>query len=483
MKAYYWIALLALAELLWGQPPDTVWTRDYYTGQNQVFTALCNDEFNNYFITGYCQPADGNSDVLLIKINEFGDTVSTRTFGGLQNDGATDICQNINGGYCLAGYTTIPEEANQDIYLVGFDSDGNWQWDRHYGADRFDGANSIQPTNDGGYIVAGAMTTSGTNGIDFYILRTDATGDTLWTKTVGYAAASRDVAYACCETSDGGFLAAGSATVSDISLLQNPFVVKLNASGDTSWTRRYAYATTHEIIGMAKGRDEEYLLVGYAMAETGYSDCFFMKIDSTGNLIWQRSYGFPLSREQVSRVASTNDGGWIACGYAEEPFGDRTFALLVRMNSDGDTLWTKILGQSNLTVAADVISTVSNSFLVCGYQFSFESPAYHAYAARLESETSSLYPISQTRNFHLDQNYPNPFNAATTLSFSLSHTSPVSLSVFNLLGQAVYRAELGMLNAGLHRQVFDASELPSGVYLARVQAGEQSQMRKMVLLK
>ncbi|MFZ5434622.1 MAG: T9SS type A sorting domain-containing protein [Calditrichota bacterium] len=79
--------------------------------------------------------------------------------------------------------------------------------------------------------------------------------------------------------------------------------------------------------------------------------------------------------------------------------------------------------------------------------------------------------------------YPNPFNATTTLSFSLSHTSPVSLTVFNLLGQAVYQDDLGVLNAGEHSHLFDASELPSGVYLARVQAGEHSQMRKMVLLK
>ncbi|MFZ5434010.1 MAG: T9SS type A sorting domain-containing protein [Calditrichota bacterium] len=93
-------------------------------------------------------------------------------------------------------------------------------------------------------------------------------------------------------------------------------------------------------------------------------------------------------------------------------------------------------------------------------------------------ESSILHPAS----FNLSA-YPNPFNATTTLSFSLPHTSLVSLTVFNLLGQAVNQADLGMLNAGEHRHFFDASELPSGVYLARVQAGERSQMRKMVLLR
>ncbi|MFZ5434706.1 MAG: T9SS type A sorting domain-containing protein [Calditrichota bacterium] len=79
--------------------------------------------------------------------------------------------------------------------------------------------------------------------------------------------------------------------------------------------------------------------------------------------------------------------------------------------------------------------------------------------------------------------FPNPFNSTTTLSFSLTHTSSVSLTIFNLLGQAVYQSDLGRLNAGEHRQIFDASELPSGIYLARVQVGEMSKIRKMVLLK
>ncbi|MFZ5434101.1 MAG: T9SS type A sorting domain-containing protein, partial [Calditrichota bacterium] len=90
--------------------------------------------------------------------------------------------------------------------------------------------------------------------------------------------------------------------------------------------------------------------------------------------------------------------------------------------------------------------------------------------------------IPQPLTFGLS-NYPNPFNATTTLSFSLSQSSPVSLTIFNLLGQAVYQADLGMLNAGEHQHLFNASELPSGVYLARVQAGELSQIQKMVLLK
>ncbi|MFZ5434535.1 MAG: T9SS type A sorting domain-containing protein [Calditrichota bacterium] len=79
--------------------------------------------------------------------------------------------------------------------------------------------------------------------------------------------------------------------------------------------------------------------------------------------------------------------------------------------------------------------------------------------------------------------FPNPFNPTATLSFTLPHSAPVTIGIYNVLGQTVYEENLGRLNAGEHQYQFDASELPSGVYLARVQAGELSQMRKIVLLR
>ncbi len=90
--------------------------------------------------------------------------------------------------------------------------------------------------------------------------------------------------------------------------------------------------------------------------------------------------------------------------------------------------------------------------------------------------------ISHPSSFALSS-FPNPFNPTATLSFTLPHSAPVTIGIYNVLGQTVYEENLGRLNAGVHSRLFDASELPSGVYLARVQAGEQSQIRKMMLLK
>ena len=83
----------------------------------------------------------------------------------------------------------------------------------------------------------------------------------------------------------------------------------------------------------------------------------------------------------------------------------------------------------------------------------------------------------------LAQNYPNPFNPSTTIDFELPATGHVNLDVFNMLGQKVSTLVNGQIEAGSHSIVFDASALPNGIYMYKLNAAGQSQIRKMILMK
>jgi len=85
--------------------------------------------------------------------------------------------------------------------------------------------------------------------------------------------------------------------------------------------------------------------------------------------------------------------------------------------------------------------------------------------------------------FSLHQNYPNPFNPSTTIAFDLPKQSHVALRIFNILGQEVMMAANGQFTAGMHKVVFDASQLSSGVYFYQLRAGDFVQTRKMVLTR
>jgi hypothetical protein len=98
--------------------------------------------------------------------------------------------------------------------------------------------------------------------------------------------------------------------------------------------------------------------------------------------------------------------------------------------------------------------------------------------------TSVEGPVSGTpESFELSQNYPNPFNPSTKIDFKLSKASDVKMTVYNVLGQQVATLLNEHMSAGSQSVVFDASKLSSGVYFYRLDAGNFSSIKKMMLLK
>jgi hypothetical protein len=86
-------------------------------------------------------------------------------------------------------------------------------------------------------------------------------------------------------------------------------------------------------------------------------------------------------------------------------------------------------------------------------------------------------------NFEVQQNYPNPFNPSTTIRYALPRASQMRLIVYNTLGQQVSELAYGDMDAGYHEVKFDGSNLASGVYFYRIQAGSFVQTKKLLLLR
>jgi hypothetical protein len=99
------------------------------------------------------------------------------------------------------------------------------------------------------------------------------------------------------------------------------------------------------------------------------------------------------------------------------------------------------------------------------------------YSKTIEAE------VAVPKNFELSQNFPNPFNPNTVISYSLPSVSNVKLIVYNTLGQTVKVIENGFKNAGTYSVNFHATDLPSGTYFYKIEAGQFSQIKKMILVK
>ncbi len=407
------------------------------------------------------------------------DTLWTHAYGGIYDDAAYDVQQTSDGGYIIAGYTHsfgIVTPAYSNFWLVKTGSTGDTLWTRTYGGRLWDYAYSVQQTADGGYIMAGYTSSFGAGSQDFYLVKTNSQGDTLWTRT--YGGRLWDYAYSVQQTDDGGYIVAGETHSFGAGGF---YLVKTNSQGDTLWTRTYGGSQAHSV---QQTRDGGYIAAGYS-SSFGPSSAYLVKTDIQGDTLWTRALGWGQSYPWALSVQQTSDGGYIVAGFACS-FGTVILDFcLVKTNSQGDTLWTRTYGGINEDVANSVQQTTDGGYIVAEWTESFGAGWYDFYLMKtgpdqLDVESSA---VSTPNQYILYPNFPNPFNPSTQIVYALPKSSKVSLKVFNLLGQEVAALVDETQSAGAHTVLFDGSGLASGIYLYRLQAGEFVQTNKMVLLK
>ena len=150
-----------------------------YGGVNSEFGFSVQQTIDNGFIlTGITMSFGvGNNDIYLIKTNVHGDTLWTKTYGGESDDRSYCIQQTTDSGYIITGYTSSFGAGNKDVYLIKTDSAGDTLWTKTFGGLLDDWGNSIQQTSDGGYIILGSTESFGSGNFDFYLIKTDSDGN------------------------------------------------------------------------------------------------------------------------------------------------------------------------------------------------------------------------------------------------------------------------------------------------------------------
>jgi hypothetical protein len=137
--------------------------------------------------------------------------------------------QTRDGGYIITGSTSSIGGVNGDVFLIKIDSVGTETWSKTFGGDGFDAGFSVQQTRDGGYIVAGLIHLFNPSSSGVYLIKTDASGATVWTKTFGGALSYEG--YSVQQTTDGGYIVTGyiqPLSSSDV----GAFLIKTDENGD-----------------------------------------------------------------------------------------------------------------------------------------------------------------------------------------------------------------------------------------------------------
>ncbi len=241
-------------------------------------------------------------------------------------------------------------------------------------------AHCIQNTADGGFIVAG--TTSYNSSFDqVYLVKLNSTADTIWTKI--YSGTSLDLANSVIQTSDGGYMIVGH-TLSFGAGNKDMLVIKTNDVGDTLWCKTIGTTDVDVATSVKQTTDGGYIITGntYSSATTFYGAAL-IKLDATGTVLWNKIFS-GVGSYNGEDVLQTNDGGYLVVGEAFSNISGINVGIF-KTNNAGDTLWTKVYGGVGDEYVYSVTQTNDQGFIIVGQTNSYGAGATDVYVLKLDS--------------------------------------------------------------------------------------------------
>jgi hypothetical protein len=351
------------------EPPPTQWNKTYGGANGDRAFSVVQTGDGGYVLAGETQSfGAGGADCWLVRTDSAGNMLWNKTYGGASFDAAFSVVQTSDGGYVLAGDTQSFGAGYSDFYLVKTDSAGNMLWNKTYGGTGDDGALSVVQTSDGGYVVAGFTYSFGAGDSDCWLVRTDSAGNMLWNKT--YGGTGDDGALSVVQTSDGGYAMAGW-TYDFESKSDDCWLVKTDSAGNMLWNRKYGGVKSDVAFSVFQTSDGRYVIAGYTESfGAGYRDFYLVKTDSYGYSSWERTYGGTGDDEAFSFV-QTSDGGYAMAGDTRSFGAGEWDFWLVRTDSAGNMIWNKTYGGAGWDLAFSVIQTSDGGYAMAGATYSF----------------------------------------------------------------------------------------------------------------
>ena len=480
------LSTFILPEVIGQIIPDTLWTRTFGGSYNERAFSVHQTSDYGFIVAGEADSnGNGQNDFWLVKVDEYGNEIWNQTYGGYFSESAKSVQQTSDGGYILAGINESYEFDESAIWIVKTDSIGNEIWNQSYGASSYATANCIQQTTDDGYIIAGSKYQFTYR--DFWVIKTDENGDEIWNQTYTYGIETHDFASSIQQTIDGGYIIVGSTVSYPSASEWDVWLLKIDESGNEIWNQTYGGSSTDIGRSVIQSCDSGFILAGETYSfGAGNNDFWVVKTDVNGNEIWNQTYGSNL-RERAYAIKQTNDNGYILSGYTQIP-GSYFEFWIVKINENGDEIWNQAYGGDDEDRAYSVIQTSDYGYLVAGSTNSYGSGQHDFWLVRLDSENTIV--DNQIFNYELDlNNYPNPFNPSTTIEFSIQNDTKINLSIFNIKGQKIKTLVQNEFAKGNHSIIWNGEDefgksVSSGIYYYKLIENDKIKaMKKCLLLK
>ncbi len=515
---------------------DVLWFRSYGGVYDDWPFALAPVSNGGWMLAGETTSfGAGSDDVWLIQLDELGDSLWSHTYGNSYAQGGRALISDGNGGWLVVvnQWNFGPPWYDAGLMRIGSYGDTLWTW--QFSGPGMDELVAAVPVADG-YLAAGHSESLGSQSMEQWLLKFGSSGDTLWTRT--WSGQGNEQASHLLPTADGGSLGIGWTT-SFSQMGQQITLWRNNAQGDSLWLRVYGRdepQTVHDAVSVPGGG---WLMACFAYNHFGFSvdDIWLLRVGEDGNEIWSKYYGSQYN-ENVKKIMPLSDGGWLLAGTAH-PHGPLDADLyLLRVDSNGDSLWGRTYGTTGPEWFHDAVLTPDSCCLLGGSIYEAGSDYFDWWILKTSLDGDSLWSLSfgdslwddfidivtltpegdylivgqtgvngtgyldigllclegpstgiipspptQPTQFVLQKPCPNPFNSSTIVSYQMSVASNISLEVFDMSGRKLVELASGFHLPGEYGYVWDASGRAAGIYIVRLRGGEEGRFEKLVLLK
>lgn len=343
-----------------------------------------------YAITGYTSSFGEGGDAWLIKTDANGNMEWNQTYGGVNFDAPMSLVFTSDGGYAIAGFTgstVISGAGDNDFWLVKTDADGNLEWDQTYGGTGDDRAYGLVVASDGGYVLAGQTNSFGSGDYDCWLVKTDSSGVLEWSQT--YGGAEYEYGMSLVAASDGGYAIAGET--GSFGAGGDFWLVKTDSSGNMEWSQNYGGTYYERAKSLIVTSDGGFAIAGSTAVSQENVDFGLVKTDASGNVVWQKTYGetagdYGISEDSAYSVIQTGDGGYVLAGFAGPSAAGDCDAWLVKTDADGNMEWNQTYGDSGNDQTHCVVQTSDGGYVLAAEKCKVGTEDYDFWLIKIGAE-------------------------------------------------------------------------------------------------
>ncbi len=436
----------------------------------------------NFFVCGVSAiNSPWGFDGYILKINQNGDTLWTKTLFASQNNNSNDYLLSIvpkNNNYVFAGHGYIEPLKKIDAWLIEMDVNGTIIQQKKFGGSEVDEVNKIITFPTGGFMAIGSTQSYGTQtgGKDLWLIRLNNNLDTIWTKTIdlGYI----DEGTSIIPFQNDKFLIIANSCTNNCNSVGGFFIetrcytLLIDSTGNVLSTKTYSSGKKNMFRSIYPTTDGGAVIAGVINTAAMQPNTYFwvVKIDQNTDTLWTKRYGLANRYNGGKSIIQLSDGTYIVAGYTQsyidQIYTDFDDPWILKLDSQGDTLWSVHRGGLENDGILKIIQSADGSLVFTGY---YDLPSdtlvimvpSKVYFGKL---TDTLYnTLSKIPSYQEIHVYPNPFSEKLTIQTN-QYLSNATLIIENILGQNVTQIN----NISGQSITIQRNNLPEGLFFIRL---------------